>query len=131
MHIQGWHFIQSNNGCRIDEYHDLIVCKRYIILCFISSDFTSGSIGEETYARITTAIPPERLSIVNVNLDESPDISLFAEVKEEMMLVFEKGKEIARHLGIAPDELEYVVSRTLCGLGASEQGFTQAICSKI
>ncbi|KAJ6073011.1 hypothetical protein N7467_011096 [Penicillium canescens] len=115
----------------IDEFHELVECKKYTILCFIGSNVASGSVVEATYTHITTAIPTEMLSIVTINLNENPAISLVADVKEEMMLVFMNGREIARHPGIAPDQLEYVVSKTLCGLGEAKEGFAQAICSKI
>lgn len=114
----------------IHEFHELVDRNKYTIVCFLSSIFTYGSVVEPTYTRITTAIPTEMLSIVIINLNESPAISSLADVKEEMLLVFMNGKEIARHPGIAPDQLEYVVSKTLCGLGETKQGFTQGICSR-
>jgi hypothetical protein len=70
------------------------------------------------------------LSVVNINMNESPAISLVADVQEEMLLVFMNGREIARHPGIAPDQLEYVVSKTLCGLGEAKEGFMQVTCSQ-
>lgn len=78
---------------------------------------------EATYAHITTAIPTEMLSIVTINLNENPAIYLVTDVKEEMMLVFMNEKEIARYPSVAPDQLEYVVSKTLCGLGDAKEGF--------
>lgn len=57
-------------------------------------------------------------------MNESSAIPLDANVKEEMLLVFMHGEEIARHHGISLDQLEYVVSKTLCGLEEANEGFT-------
>jgi hypothetical protein len=63
-------------------------------------------------------------------MNKSPDISLTADVKEEMILVFMNRREIVRHPSIAPNQLEYVVSKILCGLVEANEGFTQVIRSK-
>ena len=61
-------------------------------------------------------------------MDKSPAIALEVDVKEEMLLVLLNGKEIARHPGIAPDQLENVASKNLCGLEEANEGFAQIVC---
>lgn len=66
----------------------------------------------------------EVLSIIKANIKESSAFSLDVNVKETMLLVFMNGKEIARHPVIAPEKLDYVVSKILYELEEVNEGFS-------
>ena len=56
------------------------------------------------------------LDIFSVNLEECPEISRAASVYEPALVVFKDGREVTRYAGAHIDQIEYVVSRVLCGL---------------
>lgn len=102
---------------RVGDFQNLVERKRYTILRFFNPDVELRSAAKAIYSHITTAVPADLLCVVNININGCPAICLDANVTEEMMLVFKNGKEIGRHLGSKPDQLEYIISKTLCGLG--------------
>lgn len=113
---------------RVGEFQNLVEPKKYTILRFFNPDVGLQSAAKATYSHITTAVPADLLCVVGININRSPAICSNANVTEEMILVFKNGKEIERHLGTKPDQLEYIISKTLCGLGEAGEDFSEIAC---
>lgn len=56
------------------------------------------------------------LDVFNVDFKGYPEISHDVNVCEPALVIFKDGQEITRYLGGHIDQIEYVVSRILCGL---------------
>lgn len=56
------------------------------------------------------------LGVFNVDFKGCPEISDDANVSEPALVIFKDGQEITRYSGGHLDQIEYVLSRILCGL---------------
>lgn len=102
--------------------------KIYTILRFFNPDDGLQSAAKAAYSHITTAVLADLLCVVGININRCPAICLNASVTEEMIVVFKNGKEIERCIGTEPDQLEYIVSKSLCGLGEAGEDFSEIAC---
>lgn len=55
-------------------------------------------------------------TVLSVDMRINPEISRVANIEAPMLVVFKDGQELTRYHGGTPDQMEYVVSRVLCGL---------------
>lgn len=65
---------------------------------------------------VSTIDTSKSLDLFSVNLKRYPEISQTANVHAPMLVIFKDGQEVTRYPGGHIDQIEYVVSRVLCGL---------------
>ncbi|KAJ5565515.1 hypothetical protein N7513_001757 [Penicillium frequentans] len=97
-----------------------IMQNKHVFVCFIESNPPLEKDVQTAYKNIISTLSNECLQILIIEDKGHIDICDEMKVETPTTLIFEEGKEIARYTGASPDQLEYLVSKNLCGMSLGE-----------
>lgn len=97
-----------------------ITQNKHVFVYFIESNPPLEKDVQEAYKNIISTLPNECLHILIVETQGRMDICDEMNVETPTTLIFEEGNEIARCTGASSDQLEYLVSKSLCGMPLGE-----------
>jgi hypothetical protein len=100
----------------MNGFHDCVTLNKHTFVCFTSSGKPS------LYSKVSTDIlRDEGIRIYIVNMSTCSEICEEVHTINETIIVFNYGKEVGRVFGASSDQLEYLVSKILCGLPVFER----------
>lgn len=110
------HFSWPWGFCRLETYNNIIQRSEFSIFIFKILKSSSLSTVEQACNKFTSSITGDTVSFHIVDIGESERISLAARVEEPTVVLYSRGRELVRLYGGFPEQIEYLVSRALCGL---------------
>lgn len=99
----------------LDTYHNVVSGANYAVFNFRDSRRRSSDT-DLAYDDLASYAYSDTVAFYEVDVGDQKHISDFAKVERPTLILYKDGKEVERYSKPLPRQLEYLVSRALCGL---------------
>ncbi|KAE8348584.1 hypothetical protein BDV28DRAFT_143162 [Aspergillus coremiiformis] len=99
----------------LQTYHDVVGGTNYAVFNFRDSQRRQSDI-DLAYDDLASYAYSDTVAFYEVDVGGDKHISDFAKVERPTLILYKDGKEVERYAKPLPRQLEYLVSRALCGL---------------
>ncbi|KAE8151813.1 hypothetical protein BDV25DRAFT_138524 [Aspergillus avenaceus] len=106
----------------VDTYHDVVGGTSYAVFNFRDCRCRPSDT-DEAYEDIASYACTDTVAFYEVDM-EDPMISQKAQVERPTLILYKDGREVERYTKPRPPQLEYLVSRALCGLTQISAGLS-------
>ncbi|KAB8079722.1 hypothetical protein BDV29DRAFT_164242 [Aspergillus leporis] len=105
----------SNKVTELQMYLDVVGGTNYAVFNFRDYQSRNSDI-DMAYDDLASYAYSDTVAFYKVDMDDYKDISESAKVERPTLILYKDGKEVERYDKPRPRQLEYLVSRALCGL---------------
>ncbi|KAB8230855.1 hypothetical protein BDV23DRAFT_164480 [Aspergillus alliaceus] len=99
----------------LETYYNVVGGANYAVFNFRDFQSRQSEI-DRAYDDLASYAYSDTVAFYEVDVSGYKDISEYAKVERPTLILYKDGKEVERYCKPRPRQLEYLVSRALCGL---------------